>query len=299
MNQMNKSGFAAIVGRPNVGKSTLLNALVGQKIAIVSPKPQTTRNRILGIWNSEEAQVVFLDTPGLLLPKNKLGQYMRKSVKGALFDVDMVLLVVEADGRIHPAEEELLGRLPELGVPAILVINKTDIAEPAKIAETIALFSGKAEFAAVVPISARKGEGLDTLRKEILHYTEEGEPFFPEDAVTDQPERAMVAELIREKALRLLDKEIPHGIAVDIISFKEKDNGVVEIQAEIYCERDSHKGIIIGKGGKMLKEISSQARKDMEELLDCKVFLQTFVKVKERWRDSDFMLKNFGYHDKE
>lgn len=294
-----KSGFVAIVGRPNVGKSTLLNAMIGQKVAIVSPKPQTTRNRIIGILNEEGAQVVFLDTPGMHLPRNKLGEYMMKSVGGALYDVDAALMVVEADGEMHPAERELLGKLAETELPALLVVNKTDASDPERIARTIALYSEAYSFEAVVPLSAKTGEGVDILKKEILSRMEEGVPFFPEDAVTDQPERVMVAELIREKALQLLDKEVPHGIAVDIIRFVEKDSGVVEIDAEIYCEKNSHKGIIIGKGGRTLKAISSRARADAEELLDCKVYLRTWVKVKDRWRDSDFMLRSFGYSDKE
>lgn len=296
MKNESRAGFAAILGRPNVGKSSLLNRLVGEKIAITSDKPQTTRNRIMGILTKGETQIVFVDTPGLLLPRNKLGAYMKKSAEGAMQDVDIIIMVVEADEKIHPAEEELLSKLfLEGGAPAVLVINKTDKASPALIAKAINAYKDY-DFKAIIPMSAKTGDGAELLLKELFAAMPEGPFYFPDDSVTDQPERVMAAEMIREKALSLLDKEIPHGIAVTIESFKEKEN-IIEISADIVCERASHKGIIIGKGGAMLKNIGSLARKDMEELLGKKVFLTLFVKIKEKWRDSASLLKNFGYDE--
>ncbi len=250
----------------------------------------------MGILTKGETQIVFVDTPGLLLPRNKLGAYMKKSAEGAMQDVDIIIMVVEADEKIHPAEEELLSKLfLEGGAPAVLVINKTDKASPALIAKAINAYKDY-DFKAIIPMSAKTGDGAELLLKELFAAMPEGPFYFPDDSVTDQPERVMAAEMIREKALSLLDKEIPHGIAVTIESFKEKEN-IIEISADIVCERASHKGIIIGKGGAMLKNIGSLARKDMEELLGKKVFLTLFVKIKEKWRDSASLLKNFGYDE--
>ena len=286
-----------ICGRPNVGKSTLTNALVGEKVAIVSPKPQTTRNRITAIVERGETQFVLLDTPGIHKPRTKLGDYMVNVVRESVADVDCVLMLVEPVASIGPQEEALIERLKETGSPAILVINKIDTVEKGRLLEVIALYSAAYDFDAVIPVSAKTGDGLNELLVELEKYAEEGPHFFPDDMITDQPERQICAELVREKLLRCLDKEIPHGTAVEVTRFSERDDGVVEIDVTIYCEKDSHKGIVIGKKGAMLKKIGELARMDMEAFLGTKVFLQTWVKVKENWRDSMAQLRNFGYNN--
>ena len=286
-----------ICGRPNVGKSTLTNALVGEKVAIVSPKPQTTRNRITAIVERGETQFVLLDTPGIHRPRTKLGDYMVNVVRESVADVDCVLMMVEPMASIGPQEEALIERLKETGSPAILVINKIDTVEKGHLLEVIALYSAAYDFDAVIPVSAKTGDGLNELLIEMEKYAEEGPHFFPDDMITDQPERQICAELVREKLLRCLDKEIPHGTAVEVTRFSERDDGVVEIDVTIYCEKDSHKGIVIGKKGAMLKKIGELARTDMEAFLGAKVFLQTWVKVKENWRDSMAQLRNFGYNN--
>ena len=292
---MTKSAMITICGRPNVGKSTLTNALVGEKIAIVSSKPQTTRNRITGIVNHGETQFVLLDTPGFIKPRNKLGDFMVGVVNGSIGDVDCVLMLVEPVAEVGPGEEALLEKLKESGVPVILVINKIDTIEKEKLLAVIAAYSSAGEFEAVIPVSAKTGDGLDILLDEMEKYASDSPHYFPDDMITDQPERQICAELVREKMLRNLEKEIPHGTAVEITKFHERDDGLVELDATIYCEKSSHKGIIIGKNGSMLKKIGEQARQDMEEFLGTKVFLQTWVKVKENWRDSEVLLRNFGY----
>ena len=294
---MTKSAMITICGRPNVGKSTLTNALVGEKVAIVSPKPQTTRNRITAIVERGETQFVLLDTPGIHRPRTKLGDYMVNVVRESVADVDCVLMMVEPVASIGPQEEALIERLKETGSPAILVINKIDTVEKGRLLEVIALYSAAYDFDAVIPVSAKTGDGLNELLTEMEKYAEEGPHFFPDDMITDQPERQICAELVREKLLRCLDKESPHGTAVEVTRCSERDDGVVEIDVTIYCEKDSHKGIVIGKKGAMLKKIGELARTDMEAFLGTKVFLQTWVKVKENWRDSMAQLRNFGYNN--
>ena len=294
---MTKAAMITVCGRPNVGKSTLTNALVGEKVAIVSPKPQTTRNRITAIVERGDTQFVLLDTPGIHKPRTRLGDYMVNVVKESVADVDCVVMMVEPIASIGPQEEALIERLRETHSSAILVINKIDTVEKSKLLEVIALYSQAFAFDAVIPISARTGDGLDELLRELDKYAVEGPHFFPDDMITDQPERQICAELVREKLLRCLDKEIPHGTAVEVTKFQERDDGVVEIEVIIYCEKTSHKGIIIGKKGAMLKKIGELARTDMEAFLGTKVFLQTWVKVKENWRDSMAQLRNFGYEN--
>lgn len=294
---MTKSAMVTICGRPNVGKSTLTNALVGEKIAIVSDKPQTTRNRITAIVERGETQFVLMDTPGFHKPRTKLGDYMVNVVRESVADVDLVLLLVEPVAAIGPQEQALIGRIKESGAPAILLINKIDTVEKSKLLEVIAVYSSAYDFDAVIPISAKTGEGLAELLCEMDKYACDGPHLFPDDMITDQPERQICAELLREKLLKSLDKEIPHGTAVEINRFKERNDGVVEIEATIYCEKESHKGVIIGKKGAMLKKIGALAREDMEKFLDAKVFLQTWVKVKDNWRDSESLLRNFGFRD--
>lgn len=294
---MTKSAMVTICGRPNVGKSTLTNALVGEKIAIVSDKPQTTRNRITAIVERGETQFVLMDTPGFHKPRTKLGDYMVNVVRESVADVDLVLLLVEPVAAIGPQEQALIGRIKESGVPVILLINKIDTVEKSKLLEVIAVYSSAYDFDAVIPLSAKTGEGLEELLCEMDKYACDGPHLFPDDMITDQPERQICAELLREKLLKSLDKEIPHGTAVEINRFKERNDGVVEIEATIYCEKESHKGIIIGKKGAMLKKIGALAREDMEKFLDAKVFLQTWVKVKDNWRDSESLLRNFGFRD--
>jgi GTP-binding protein Era len=290
--QVVRSGFVAIVGKPNVGKSTLLNRLVGQKVAIVSNRPQTTRNRILGILTQDGCQLVFLDTPGLHRPRNRLGDYMVRQADSAVREVDLVLLVTEPTEQIDPVELSVLKRS---AAPVVLVINKVDTVKREALLGVIAAYAAVHEFEAVLPISARTGEGVDELLSVLVQQMPEGPAFFPTDAMTDQTERQLLAEFIREKALRILDKEVPHSVAVEIERFEQRETGTVHVSAVIYCERESHKGIIIGKGGAMLKRIASSARVDMERLLGCKVFLEVFVKVKQNWRESDAFLKNLGY----
>ena len=290
-----KSAMIAITGRPNVGKSTLTNRIVGEKIAIVSNKPQTTRNRICAVLNRGDTQLVFLDTPGFHKPRTKLGDYMVNVVNESVSDVDIVLLMVEPVPNVGVQETELIARIRASGAPAILVINKIDTVEKEALLAVIAAYAEKMDFAAVVPLSAKDGDGVEDLLEEICKLAEEGPQLFPEDMITDQPERQIVAEIVREKLLWSLDREVPHGTAVEITKFSERDSGVVDIDATIYCEKESHKGIIIGKHGDMLKKISTMAREDCEKFLGAKVYLQTWVKVKENWRDSDYLIRNFGF----
>ncbi len=293
-----KSGFVAIVGRPNVGKSTLMNRLIGQKIAITSNKAQTTRNRIQTVYTDEEAQIVFLDTPGINKAKNKLGEYMMNVAHNTLNEVDVVMWVVEPTTFIGAGERHIIEVLGKVKTPVILVINKTDTVEEQAIFDAINTYKDVYEFEDIVPVSALKGKNSNELVKTIKKHLPYGPQFYDEDTVTDQPERQIVAELIREQALRQLDKEIPHGIAVVIDRMKERpEGGLIDIDATIICERDSHKGIVIGKQGAMLKKIGTKARVSMENLLDCKVNLKLWVKVKKDWRDSDTLLKNYGYRD--
>lgn len=290
-----KAAMITVCGRPNVGKSTLTNALVGEKIAIVSNKPQTTRSRIIGIVSRGNTQLVLIDTPGFHKPRTRLGDYMVNVVRESVADVDCVLLLVEPIASIGPQEEALISRIEEQDPPAILVINKIDTVEKERLLEVMAVYSARHTFDAIIPISARTGEGLEDLQTEMEKYAAEGPHLFPDDMITDQPERVICAELIREKLLLCLEKEIPHGTAVEITKFSERDNGLLDIEATIFCEKDSHKGIIIGKKGAMLRKVGELARKDMEEFLDARVNLQTWVKVKESWRDSLVQLRNFGY----
>ena len=292
---MTKSAMITLCGRANVGKSTLVNALVGEKVAIVSDKPQTTRNRITAIVNRGETQFVLMDTPGFHKPRTRLGDFMVSVVKESVADVDCVLLLVEPVAAIGPQEEELIARIKQSGVPAILVINKIDTVEKTRLLEVIALYAQAYDFAAILPISAKTGDGLEELMDELAKFAEEGPHFFPEDMITDQPERQICAELVREKLLQCLDKEIPHGTAVEVTRFHERDSGVIDLEVTIYCEKDSHKGIIIGKKGAMLKKIGELARQEIEDFLGAKVYLQTWVKVKENWRDSMAQLRNFGF----
>lgn len=296
-----KSGFVALIGRPNVGKSTLMNTLIGQKIAITSSKPQTTRNRIQTVFTDERGQIVFLDTPGIHKAKNKLGEYMVKVSTRTLRDVDLVLWLVEPGTFIGEGDEHIFEILSDVEVPVILAVNKVDsLKQKDDILGVIAKYSSKMNFADIVPVSALKGTNTDELLKVIFKYLSEGPMYYDEDTVTDQPIKQIASELIREKALKFLQDEIPHGIAVEIDTWSyRKDGGMVDIEAAIVCEKDSHKGIIIGKGGGMLKKIGSAARKDIENLLECKVNLKLWVKVRPKWRDSDVQMKNFGYNPKD
>ncbi len=291
---MTKTAFIAIVGRPNVGKSTLLNGILGEKIAIVSKKPQTTRNRITGIHTVGENQFVFLDTPGLHKPRTRLGDFMVKTTAETLGGVDAAILVAEAREEVGDIEASLISRFKSDKMKAILVINKIDAVNPSNIAKTILAYSKEFDFDAVIPLSAKNGKGIDVLLSECERYLYEADWCFAEDMITDQPERAVAAEIIREKLLRTLDEEIPHGTAVSIEEWKEK-RGTVSIRAEIYCEKATHKGIIIGKNGATIKKIGTYAREDIEKMLDAKVFLDLYVRVKENWRDSDFNITNLGY----
>lgn len=293
---MSKTAFIAIVGRPNVGKSTLLNAIVGEKVAIVSKKPQTTRNRITGIYTEGEDQFVFLDTPGLHKPRTKLGDFMVKTASETLGGVDFAVLVVEAREEVGDIEKTIITRFKQDGIRAVLAVNKIDAVRRENIAKTIQAYADEFDFEAVVPISAKSGKGVDIILDECRKFLTEGEWMFSEDMITDQPERAIAAEIIREKLLRTLDDEIPHGTAVTIEEWTEK-RGVVSIRAEIYCEKQSHKGIIIGKHGALIKTIGTHAREDIEKMLDTKVFLDLYVRVKENWRDSDFNINSFGYNE--
>jgi GTP-binding protein Era len=292
-----KTAMITIAGRPNVGKSTLTNFLVGEKIAIVSNKPQTTRNRICGIVSKEDTQYVFVDTPGFHRPRTKLGDYMVNVAKNSIADVDLTILVVEPIASVGAQEAELINQITARKCPMVLAINKIDTVEKDKLLEVIDVYSKAAAFEAIIPISARTGDGVDTLLAVCKKFAVESPFLFPDDITTDQPERQVMAEIIREKLLWCLDREIPHGTAVEITKFSERDNGIIDIDATIYCEKASHKGIIIGKHGEMLKKISSMARADCEKFMGTRVFLTTWVKYKESWRDNDFLVRNFGYSE--
>ncbi len=295
-----KSGFVTIIGRPNVGKSTLMNHLIGQKIAITSNKAQTTRNRIQTVYTGEQGQVVFLDTPGINRAKNKLGEYMLSAAENTLKEVDVILWLVEPTTFIGAGERYIIEKLQRVKTPVILVVNKVDTVAKEEVFKAIDTYKEVYDFKEIVPVSALRNQNTDELLTTIFQYLDEGPQYYDEDTITDQPERAIVAEMIREKALRSLDKEVPHGIAVVIDRMKDRESGnIVDIDATIICERDSHKGIIIGKQGAMLKKIGTQARIDMENLLDTKVNLKLWVKVKKDWRDSEFLLKNYGYQSEE
>ena len=291
----NKSAMITIAGRPNVGKSTLTNAIVGEKITIVSHKPQTTRNRICAIVNRKDCQLVFVDTPGFHKPRTKLGDYMVNVVKSSIADVDAVILMVEPIANVGIQEKELIGQIKTADVPCILVINKIDTVEKESLLSVIAAYQDEMDFEAVIPVSAKWHDGVVELLTECEKFAVEGPLFFPEDMVTDQPEKQVMAEIIREKLLWNLEREIPHGTAVEITKFSERDDGIIDLEATIYCEKASHKGIIIGKNGQMLKKISTMAREDCEKFMGTKVYLQTWVKVKENWRDSQYLIGNFGY----
>ena len=295
MSDIKKCGIITLCGRPNVGKSTRTNTLVGEKVAIVSSKPQTTRNRICAILNRGDSQFVFVDTPGLHKARTRLGDYMVKVVRQSVADVDGVCLLVEPIAHIGPPEEELIGRIKALGAPAALVINKIDTVEKEDLLAVMDVYGQAHEWDAVVPISARTGDGVDELLEVLSCWLPEGPRLFPDDMVTDQPERQIMAEIVREKLLRNLDKEIPHGTAVEVTKFSQRDNDIIDCHVTIYCEKESHKGIIIGKKGAMLKKISTQAREDMETFMGAKVYLETWVKVKENWRDNLNAIQNFGY----
>ena len=292
-----KSAMITICGRPNVGKSTLTNALVGEKIAIVSNKPQTTRNRISAVVTRGNTQFVLMDTPGFHKPRTRLGDYMVNVVKESVADVDAVMLLVEPIANIGRQEEELIARLKETNVPAVLVINKIDTVEKSELLEVMAMYSQAHGFDAIIPISAKNNEGLDELMAQLDKYAVEGPQLFPDDMISDQPEKQICAELVREKLLLCLDKEIPHGTAIEVTKFSERENGIIDMDVTIFCEKASHKGIIIGKNGAMLRKIGEMARTDIEAFMGTKVFLQTWVKVKENRRDSMAQLRNFGYSE--
>ncbi len=292
-----KTAMITIAGRPNVGKSTLINYLVGEKIAIVSNKPQTTRNRICGIVTRNDTQFVFVDTPGFHKPRTKLGDYMVNVTKDSIADVDLCILVVEPIASPGAQEQALLEQLAAKRCPVILAINKIDTVEKDSLLAVIAAYSQAASFEAIIPLCAKNGDGVEQLLDVCGKHAVESPFLFPEDITTDQPERQVMAEIIREKLLWCLDREVPHGTAVEITRFSERDNGIIDMDATIYCERASHKGIIIGKGGEMLKKISSMARSDCERFMGTKIYLTTWVKVKENWRDSDFLVRNFGYSE--
>lgn len=297
MNEIKKSGIISIVGRPNVGKSTLTNALVGDKVAIVTNKPQTTRNRITGVVTRGTCQFVLLDTPGLHKARTRLGDYMVNVVRQSVSDVDAVVLVVEPIAHIGAPEEELIGRIKSLGCPGVLVINKIDTVKKEDLLAVMALYGEALDWNAVVPVSAREGEGLNELLDVLEAFLPEGPQLFPDGMTSDQPERQVAAEIVREKLLLCLDKEIPHGTAVEVTKWSEREDGIIDMHATIYCEKDSHKGIIIGRKGAMLKKISTLARQDVENFMGAKVYLETWVKVKENWRDNVNLIKNFGFKD--
>ena len=297
MTQIKKTAMITIAGRPNVGKSTLTNALVGEKIAIVSSKPQTTRNRIYGVVNKDDTQYIFLDTPGLHKARTRLGDYMVKVVKESVADVDAVCLLVEPIAKIGAPEQTLIDRLKEQQIPAVLVINKIDTIEKEALLEVMAVYSAAHEFEAIIPISAERKDGLEILMEQLGKYAAEGPQLFPDGMTTDQPEKQVVAEIVREKLLRNLDKEIPHGTAIEVTRFTERDNGIIDLDVTIYCEKSSHKGIIIGKNGAMLKRISTHAREDIERFMGTKVYMETWVKVKENWRDNLNYIRSFGYDE--
>ena len=295
-----KSGFVTLIGRPNVGKSTLMNHLIGQKIAITSEKPQTTRNRIQTVYTDERGQIIFLDTPGIHKAKNKLGEYMVNVAENTLKEVDVILWLVEPTTFIGAGERHIAEQLSKIKTPVILVINKIDtVKSKEEILTFIAAYKDILNFAEIIPVSALKEMNIEDVKSSIFKYLPAGPQFYDEDTVTDQPMRQIAAELIREKALRMLDDEIPHGIAVVIDQMKERPNGIIDVDATIVCERDSHKGIIIGKGGSMLKRIGTAARMEIENLMDTKVKLKLWVKVRREWRDSDMYMKNYGYNPKE
>ena len=295
-----RSGFVALIGRPNVGKSTLMNRLIGQKIAITSNKPQTTRNQIRTVFTDERGQIIFLDTPGIHKARNKLGEFMTEVTENTLRDVDLILWLVEPSDYIGAAEQSIIERLSKVKTPVMLVINKIDKVKKEEILRFIDAYRKALDFAAIVPVSALKGENTDDLTETIFKYWPEGPQYYDEDTITDQPERQIAAELIREKALRNLEDEIPHGVAVLIDRMKEREGGtLIDIDATIVCERESHKGIIIGKQGSMLKKIGTEARRDIEMMTGTKINLKLWVKVKENWRDSDILIKNYGYRDPE
>lgn len=296
MKEKYKSGFAAIIGMPNVGKSTLLNKIAGQKIAIISEKPQTTRNKILAIHTTDTEQIIFTDTPGIHKPHNKLGEFMVNAANETMRDVDVLLFVIDATRPIQDVEREIVKNITKTGLPCILVMNKVDLVEKSNLLPMIADYSSMYDFESIVPMSAKSGDGVDVLLNDIKNYIPEGPQFYDEDMITDQPEKQIAAEIIREKMLWLLDKEIPHGIAIEITKMQEKEK-ITNIYATIYCEKATHKGIIIGKNGDMLKKIGSMARKDIEHMLGKKVYMELWVKVKNDWRNSDFLIKNFGYKD--
>lgn len=294
---MTKSAMITICGRPNVGKSTLTNAMVGEKVAIVTDKPQTTRNRISAIVNRGETQLVLMDTPGFHKPRTRLGDYMVNIVRESIADVDCVLLMVEPVAAIGPQEQALIERIKQTKAPAVLAINKIDTIDKQRLLEVMALYSAAHEFEAILPISAKTGDGVEELFAELEKFAVDGPHLFPDDVISDQPEKQICAELVREKLLKCLDKEIPHGTAVEVTRFSERDNGIIDLEVTIYCEKDSHKGIIIGKKGAMLKRIGELAREDIEAFMGTKVYLQTWVKVKENWRDSMASLRNFGFSE--
>lgn len=296
MKEKYKSGFAAIIGMPNVGKSTLLNKIAGQKIAIISEKPQTTRNKILAIHTTDTEQIIFTDTPGIHKPHNKLGEFMVNAANETMRDVDVLLFVIDATRPIQDVEREIVKNIAKTGLPCILVMNKVDLVEKSNLLPMIADYSSMYDFESIVPMSAKSGDGVDVLLNDIKNYIPEGPQFYDEDMITDQPEKQIAAEIIREKMLWLLDKEIPHGIAIEITKMQEKEK-ITNIYATIYCEKATHKGIIIGNNGDMLKKIGSMARKDIEHMLGKKVYMELWVKVKNDWRNSDFLIKNFGYKD--
>lgn len=297
MSEIKKTAMITIAGRPNVGKSTLTNALVGEKIAIVSPKPQTTRNRICGVMNQGDTQYIFLDTPGLHKARTRLGDYMVKVVRESVADVDAVCLLVEPIANIGTPEQALIDRIREEKLPAVLVINKIDTVEKDVLLSVMAAYSAAYDFDAIIPISAQEKDGLDVLMEQLSKYAAEGPQLFPDGMTTDQPERQIVAEIVREKLLRNLDKEVPHGTAIEVTKFSERDSGIIDLHVTIYCEKASHKGIIIGKNGAMLKKISTHAREDIERFMGAKVYLETWVKVKENWRDNLNYVRSFGYDE--
>lgn len=298
MSDVKKSGFVAIIGRPNVGKSTLLNALIGEKVAIVSPKPQTTRNRITGVLNTEDTQIIFMDTPGIHKPRTALGSFMVKSAKETIAEVDIILLVTEPDDRISKTETEIIERFKQQDIPVVLVINKIDTVEKMKILKVIDAYSKLYSFECIIPLSAKKGDGVNVLLDELMKRIPQGPQFFPDGQISDQPEKQIIAEIVREKLLLYLSEEVPHGTAVEVFTMTERDNSdVIDLNVNIYCEKDSHKGIIIGKQGAMLRKIATAARIDIERFLGCKIFLECWVKVKEDWRNNQYIMRNFGYSE--
>ncbi|HEY5584058.1 MAG TPA: GTPase Era [Ruminiclostridium sp.] len=290
-----KTGFVSVIGKPNVGKSTLLNALTGQKIAIISNKPQTTRNTIRGVITNNECQLILIDTPGIHRPKTKLGEYMVNVASETIKEVDLILFLVEASTQAGTLDDSIIEQLKQVKTPVILILNKVDLVGKEKLFSIMEAYSKLMDFKAIIPVSALKNDGTDILLKEALKYIPEGPKLFPDDTLTDQPEKVIAAEMIREKLLLNLDDEVPHGVGVEVMSFKERKDGLISIQATIYCEKSSHKGIIIGKQGAMLKKIGSAARYEIERLLDTKVFLELWVKIKPDWRNNDNMLKSLGY----